>query len=231
MGCTDGGTTTATTNPVFFGAYGNGTAGSQQGQNTANQVSTDSQSAYSQAKNIADQSAAMASTNAQNPGFGAANGLYNSEIQGNYLNGSPQLSSQLASNQTQANRAAGDQAAQIKGSDARAGMSFSTADQQAQENAQAQQGANAMNTNAQLIGSNYANERNIQNQAPSQLNANMSNQLNQNQAGISALYSPLSAQASLNSGLYSGGQVATPDSTVIQKPSGLDVVGQVLGML
>lgn len=229
MGCTSGGTTNTTTNPVYYGPYGTGVQ--TQGETNANAISDASQPAFAQSQAIAGQTAGMAAQNAQNPGYANASSMYNNEIQGKYLNGSPALTTQENSNQTQANRAAGDQAAQIKSGDQRAGMGFSTADQQAQQGAQAQQNANAMNTNAQLIGSNYTNERNIQNQAPSQLNSNLSNQLNMNQAGISALYSPLTAQGSLNSAIYSGGSVATPDSTVTQNPSGLDLAGQVLGML
>jgi hypothetical protein len=226
-----GGTTTEQQNPQYFGPYGQGTAGSTTGQSTATDVSNASQPAFAAAQTIGANSAGMASSNAQNPGYGTANGLYNSELQGNYLNGSPALSAQENSNQTQANRAAGDQAAQIKGSDARAGMSFSTADQQAQQGAEAQQNANAMNTNAQLIGNNYANERGIQNQAGAQMNQHLANQLNMNQAGISALYSPLTAQANLNTGLWAGGQVSTPNAEIIQNPGPLDYAGQILGML
>jgi hypothetical protein len=226
-----GGSTTATTSPVYYGPYGAGRTGSAQGQAQAQNISTAAAPVLGQAQAIGNQSAAMANQDAQNPGYGTGTSLYQNEAAGNYLNGSPALTNQEQENQASANRAAGDATAQQKSSMERAGMGFSTSNQEAAQNATAQQNANAMNTNAQLIGQNYENERNIQNQAPQEMNQNMANQVNMNQAGISALYSPLTAAANLNSSMWTGGQAINPDSTVIQQPGMLDYAGQILGML
>lgn len=221
--------TQVTQNPQFFGPYGTGA--SQKGLDTANAVSDASTAPFAQSQAIAKSTAAKATTAANDPGLSAANGLYRSEINGDYLNGSPALTAQENATQAMANRAAGDQSAQIRSSDQRAGMAFSTADRQAQQGAQATQNANAMQSNAQAALQNYQNERGIQQQAPGQLNTNLSNQLNLGQAGISALYSPLTAQANLNSGLFAGGQVATPNTAIVQKPGLIDYATQILGAL
>lgn len=229
MGCLGGSTDQVTQDPTYFGPYGTGVQ--PQGQTNADAISKASQDPFAQSQAIAQNTAATATQNAASPVYGAANGLYENEVQGDYLNGNPALTKQLQATQQQANQSAGNQVAQIKGADQRAGMQFSTADQEAQQGAQAQQNATAQETNAGAINQNYQNERQIQNQAPQLANQNQANQLNMGQAGISALYSPLTAAANLNTGLYSGGSVATPNTALIQQPGALDYLTQILGAL
>lgn len=230
MGCLGGGTQQVTQNPVWYGPYGE-TGTNQKAIDDRASVMNASYPNFQKSQTIANQTAGMAQQGAQNPGFSQVNSLANNELNGKYLNGNPALTNQIASVQQQANRAAGDQAAQIRSGQQRAGMGFSTANQEAQQGAQAAQNANAMNTSANATLQNYQTERANQNNAGNLLNSNLTNQLNLNQAGISALYSPLSAQANLQTGLYTGGQTATPNTQIIQKPGMLDYASQILGML
>lgn len=224
-----GGASQVTQNPIYYGPYGTGA--SPQGAATAGDLGSANKVAASQSYPIAQRTAQMTSAGASSPIYGQASSLYGNEVAGNYLNGNPALTNQLASNQAASNRSAGDQSAQIRGADQRSGMQFSTANQQAQQGAQASANANAMNTNANAIASNYANERQIQNQAPELLNQSQTAQANLNQAGVNAYQQPIATAANINSGLFSGGQVAVPNTSLIQNPSALDYASQIIGMI
>lgn len=96
-------------------------------------------------------------------------------------------------------------------------MSFSTANQQAQEANRAAAAGQAQGQNAQIIGQNYMQERQLQSQAPQQLAAATGTPLSYLGAVPGAYLSPLQQQAGLVQGL-STGQVATPSTAVYNKP-------------
>ena len=96
-------------------------------------------------------------------------------------------------------------------------MSFSTANQQAQEANRAAAAGQAQGQNAQIIGQNYMNERQLQAQAPQQLAQATGTPLSYLGQVPGAYLSPLQQQAGLVSGL-STGQVATPSTAVYNKP-------------
>lgn len=202
------------------------------GQNTADAVNNSSMGtngAYAQSQGIAQTASNTAQANANSPIYGQAQQLYGDELSGKYLNGSPALTGQLDATQALANRAAGDQSQQIQSGMNRAGMGFSTANQQAQQGAQATQNANAMQSNASAVLQNYENERQLQQGAPAAAAQSQNAQNAQSQNAIGDLYTPQNAQASLNSTLW--GSNSQPNETVLQQPGALDYLSQVIGMI
>lgn len=132
------------------------------------------------------------------------NNLTNRNLSGANLNGSPALDRAMATNRAETLASAADATARTRSQMGKVGMGWSTANQQAAQSGQAAAGAAAGRTNANAYLQNYANERAIQNQAPGQLSAPLDY---------------LSRKASLVSGLSSGGQVITPNTTQNLDPS------------
>lgn len=154
---------------------------------------------------------------ATNPGWATAAAEAGKTAGGSYLGGSPQLQGQLDANYNRALSASADQDARIRSQFARSGMSFSTANQQAQEANRAAAAGQAQGQNAQIIGQNYMAERQLQSQAPQQLATATGAPLSYLGAVPGAYMSPLQTQAGLVQGL-STGQVATPSTAVYNKP-------------
>jgi hypothetical protein len=156
-------------------------------------------------------------TAAADPGWATAAAEAGKTAGGSYLSGSPQLKAQLDANYNRALSASADQDARIRSQFARSGMSFSTANQQAQEANRAAAAGQAQGQNAQVIGQNYMAERQLQSQAPQALATATGVPLSYLGAVPGAYMSPLQTQAGLVSGL-STGQVATPSTAVYNKP-------------
>jgi hypothetical protein len=154
---------------------------------------------------------------AANPGWATAASEAAKTAGGSYLGGSPQLQGQLDANYNRALSASADQDARIRSQFARSGMSFSTANQQAQEANRAAAAGQAQGQNAQIIGQNYMAERQLQSQAPQALATATGVPLSYLGAVPGAYTSPLQTQAGLVQGL-STGQVATPSTAVYNQP-------------
>lgn len=134
-------------------------------------------------------------------------------VAGNYLNGSPQLDRAMAANRAGTMATAADATARLKSEFGKAGLSFSTANQQAAQSARTAAGADADRTSANAYLQNYMNERGIQNNAVQQFGA-----------ARSAPLDYLGKQGNIISGLSSGGQVITPNSTQTLDPSKLSSI-------
>ena len=96
---------------------------------------------------------------ANDPGFGSAASLARKSMNGDYLNGSPQIDRSLASMRQAAAAQTADQSADIRGAYARAGQSFSTANQQSEQSANAASAARANELESQVRLANYQAER------------------------------------------------------------------------
>lgn len=156
-------------------------------------------------------------TAASNPGWATAASEAGKTAGGAYLNGSPALQGQLNANYNRALSASADQNARIRSQFARSGMGFSTGNQQAQEANTAAAAGAAQGQNAQIIGQNYMQERQLQSQAPQELAAATGTPLSYLGAIPGAYLAPQQQQATITSGL-STGQVATPSTAVYNKP-------------
>ncbi len=155
-------------------------------------------------------------TAANDPGWAAAQENARATIRGDYLAGSPQLDAAMASNRRQQLDAAADQNARQGAQYARSGMSFSTGNQQAADSNTAAAAAAAGNTEAQARLSNYLNERQNQIKGADQLQTATGAPLNYLQNVTQAQMNPLASEASLVSGLSTGGPVSTPQSTIVK---------------
>ena len=144
---------------------------------------------------------------AANPGWATAAGNANQNAAGDYLAGSPQLDTALATQRGQTMADAANQDARIKSQFTQNGMGWSTGQQQAQEANNAAAGAQAANTSAQTYLQNYMNERANQNNAGTQLATATSQPLNYLSGVAGATQAPLAGAGNLISGLSSGGQV------------------------
>jgi len=118
--------------------------------------------------------ASYAETAADNPGYGAARDLATRELRGEFLNGSPALNDFISRMRAQ-NVAEGENAAARMRSQYQSnGLPWSTANQQAQQAAQAAGTAKADATEAATRLANYQNERGMQQNAVDTLNAGTS---------------------------------------------------------
>ena len=141
--------------------YTNGNVSYNQANNFANQYGMGTQAAYN---NPVWDKANQELMNVS-PGMQQANNLNQNTMSGQYLAPSSYLKNAIQSAQATAERNAADQNALLKGKMASNGMSFSTADQQAQMSSSAAQRSNATNAATQAYAQNYANERGLQNGA------------------------------------------------------------------
>lgn len=163
--------------------------------------------------------ASQLGTDAQNPYFNTAASNAEKTIAGNYLNGSPELDRAMATSRAASLASAADQGARLRSLDAKNGMSFSTADQQAQEANNAAANAQAQNTNAQTYLQNYLAERGNQVNGTTQLQTALAGPLNY-LSGIPGAYtSPLGAEGNLLTSLSGGGQVFNTGQSGTYSPS------------
>lgn len=153
------------------------------------------------------------------PQFKQAENLATRNLSGANLNGSPQLDRAMAANRASTMASAANETARIRSQFGRAGMSFSTGNQQAAQSAKAAAGAAASRDNAQTYFQNYAMERANQNAAPAQFAMAKAAPFNYLSQASGALMAPLSNQGNLLSALSSGGQVITPQTTQSLNPS------------
>jgi hypothetical protein len=175
--------------------------------------------------------ARMARTASGDSGWGAASDLARKTIAGDYLNGSPQLDAAMTAMRTRSASDVGNQSARIRDAYSRAGMGWSTGNQQAQEAAAAAAATRAGETEAQARLANYQAERGYQQAAPGLLQAALSAPMDYLSAIPNAYYAPLAQQANLVSGLSSGGQVVAPQSTHVKQPGLMDYAAPVAGLL
>lgn len=161
----------------------------------------------------ASQVASGAAAGMNSPAWREGQNLATQNLSGQYLHGSPELDAAMAANRAGTLASAADAAARQKSDYTRAGMGWSTGNQQAAQSDMAAAGAQAGRTNADIYAQNYANERANQNAAPGQYAAATAAPLNYlNQATMTA-NAPLQVQGNLLSGLSSGGQVITPNQS------------------
>lgn len=187
-----------------FNAFGQKNSVNSQGVANRNQVEAALPGVTTQASQIG------------NAGSSSTANLAQDTINGNYLNGSPALWNQYNNILNQAGRQSADSNKNIQSQFNRAGMNFSTANQQAQQANTAANLSNATSTAANLLGSNYQAERAYQNNAPS-LFSNAQN----------LLFQPYQSETAINSAANGTNQLAAP--TLIQQPGPLDVFGQLAG--
>lgn len=131
-----------------------------------------------------------------------------SPIVNNYANQA--YASQLA--------AGSDQAAQTRARYARAGLGFSTTNQQAQDADMASAAGKASLTRAGTLSQNYQNERQLQQAAPGMISSAISQPLSYLSQIPSAYYSPLQMQAGLTTQL-AGGAAGNSTPTYYQDPT------------
>lgn len=162
------------------------------------------------------------------PSWAGAQENARATIRGDYLSGSPQLDAAMASNRRQQLDASADQNARQQSTFAKNGMSFSTANQQAENANTAAAAAAAGNTEAQARLANYTQERSNQIKGTEQLEQATSAPLNYLQNVPSALTNPLASEASLVSGLSTGGPISTPQSTIVKQPGTGDYISGAL---
>lgn len=143
--------------------------------------------------------------------FGDAQKHAQATVRGDYLNGSPQLDAAVAQMRASAGREAADASANIRDQFQRNGMSWGTANQQAQQSAQAAATAKANDTEAGARLQNYATERQNQMQGTDLLRgayAAPTELLSQSQT---ARLANLAQMAQIIAGLAGNGQIVKPD--------------------
>jgi hypothetical protein len=230
MGCFGGGTNTQTTQPTYTDAFGNRGPNKQATKLRAG-VWSDMQGLQPQANaNTADVQTRLNSAE-NDPGFGQMGSLAREQIAGKYLHGSPELTNQINRIQAAGQRAGADSAANIKSMYARNGMTFGTANQQAQQASRAAYTAQAQDTAANLAASNYARERGIQNASGDELTASILNPANIAGQKNNSLYQNLNNRSGLITGLATGGTTMNPDNLVTQKPSFINYAQQVMSLM
>src|ERR1017187_6699903 len=136
-GFCDSGTSSTTNNgwadslgPSSFGPGGAPRYGATGGPQMRSDVFSYLQNYMPQMTQAGNQYASALQSAASNPGWAGAAQNAQNNISGKYLNGSPELNRALASNQAMANQGAANTVAREKSGMAKAGMGFSTADQQ-----------------------------------------------------------------------------------------------------
>ena len=179
-------------------------------------------------QNAADMGA-RAGVAAADPGWSGAADNARRAIAGEYLKGSPQLDAALARTRAAGTREAGNAAAGIREQFARNGLSYSTANQQAQQMAQAGATARVNDTETQARLANYQQERANQAQAPGQLKSALDAPIDYLSAQGTAPLVPLNAIGQLVAGLAGGGQLIKPD--ILSKESWSTSLSQGIGSL
>ncbi len=192
-------------------------------------------------------------TAAQNPGFQAGQDLANKTIAGGFLGGTPEFNAALAKYQAGVGKTANqvkqgalassvDSTADQRSRYSRAGMGFSTGNQQAAQSAEAAGAARAnelaagiqqqgnQTEEAARVQNNLA-ERGAQQQGVNQLQTAQSTPLQYLSQIPSALNAPLAQEGQLVSGLASGGPIATPNTMITRQPGIYDYMLSTVGAL
>lgn len=167
----------------------------------------------------AGQAANTLSAGMSNPAWQEGQNLATRNLSGAYLNGSPQLDKAMAENRSATMAASADQNARTQSQFAKAGMGWSTANQQATQAGTASAAGNADRDAANTYLQNYQFERGNQNAAPQQFAAASAAPFNYLSQGSQATLAPLAQQGNILSALSSGGQVVTPNTTQSINPS------------
>lgn len=166
---------------------------------------------------------------ASNPAFSAITNYGLNELNGNYLN-SPIVNSYADQAANQFTAAGADQNARTEAQYARAGMGFSTANQQAQQANTASAAAAASRARAGIQMQNYQTERQNQQAAPGIISGAISQPLNYLGGVDSAYYQPYQDQANLTTQL-AGGAVGQQPTLVQQGNIGNDLSTGIQGGL
>ncbi len=148
---------------------------------------------------------------AANPGWSGAADLANRTVRGEYLKGNPALDDALGKMRAATVAEGANNAANQRSQFERNGLSFSTANQQAQNNATTAATASANAAEAGARANNYMAERQLQTQAPQMLEQATSTPLNYLQLQDMAKLIPLSQMAQVIAGLAGQGQIIKPD--------------------
>lgn len=156
---------------------------------------------------------------ANDPGWAASGNLARRTINGDFLNGSPQLDSALAATRNAGNAEAANAAGRVREQFAQNGLGWGTANQQAQQGAQTAATAAMNNTEAQTRLQNYQAERVNQQAAPAMLQAadaapgtflkDIPSAINQPQAQLAQLITALYGKNQVVPGLYKDDSVLT----------------------
>lgn len=226
-----GGTTTntTTTNPIWYGSFGETSNGTGLAVRNGLYPQVTSAQALAQANNT--NLTGQIQSAAQNPGWQTVQNLAQGQLQGDYLSGSAPLSDQIQSIQARAERDASNQASGIRDGMERAGIGFSTANQQAQQaNSTAQRSA-AMDMAAGVMSNNYARERGYQQSSPGMLDTSVSQPINYLGQLSGAYFDPLNKATDSTMKLAGVSMLGTPNVTVTQKPGALDYATGILGAL
>lgn len=226
----EGGTSTKTDKPQWYDPLGPASIGAN-GQQTftttggvplRDQVFNYLGNATNSLQNNASHLNAMGASAAADPGFTSAAALARRNINGDYLHGSPEFDAAMNAARTRTMADASDADARIQQQYGRAGMGWSTANQQARQANRSATAARAGETEAAARGANYMAERANQNAGAGQLQSALSTPMSYlSQANTNTL-GPLSQAASIIQGLSGSGSVATPNSMVMKTPGALD---------
>lgn len=168
---------------------------------------------------------------AANPAWAQMQRNAGSAASGAYLHGSPELDRALAWNRASGRASAADETARLRSSYGRAGMSFSTGNQQASQAAQGAANARSEQTSAQALLQNYLAERSNQLSAADALAKAQGMPLNYLQGVTGAKLQPLAQIGNLLSALSSGGQVVQTGSNSSATPSAGGAILQGIGAL
>jgi hypothetical protein len=191
----------------------NGTGGPAQREAIFNYLSQNAPGIQENAGRTAD----FATQAAQNPGYGAASDLALRTLHGDFLNGSPQLDKMVGSVRASNAAEGANAASRIRSQYESNGLPWSTANQQAQQGAQAAGTAKSDAMEAATRLADYQNERGLQQGGVNMLNQATSAPLNYMTAADMARLAPMSQIAQIIAGLAGGGQIMKPD--VLQKQS------------
>lgn len=168
---------------------------------------------------------------AENPVLAESVDLARRQIRGDYLDGSPQLADYLDRIQSMAERGGADEEAAIRSRFQRGGVNFSTGQQLASQGVRAARRTQGEDNASRIMFGNYGQERQIQQRSPGMAESSLAAPINFLGQLNPALYDDLSKESDLIMKMATGGGLATPNVSVVQKPGALDYATQILGVL
>ena len=172
---------------------------------------------FSQAQGASQNYANSLISAASNPGIGSIYNYAQNELNGNNLQNP--LVSQYAQQAYQGQVAQGaNNAARQRASAARAGMGFSTANQQASDADMAAASASGSQQRSQILSQNEQFERGLQQQAPGLLSSAIGMPSSYLGQVNNALYAPYQSQAGITSTL-TGGNPNVSQAQLLQQPN------------
>lgn len=148
------------------------------------------------------------------PGWGQAQQLASNEMQGNYLNGSPELDAAMAQMRAGSEAATANTNAGVRSQYAQNGMAFGTGNQEAEAANNAANNASANQAEAQAREQNYQAERQLQSNAVNNYATATTTPLNYLAQDNEPYMTPLTEISQIVSGLSKGGAVNNPDTAV-----------------